>query len=96
MLKSSRSRSAKAEHAPSGISCHEIEHMLVGSNGCQEAGPDLSTIILCIASDGWTYCSLKGEVKGSKELQTLLYSSVVHTSSTAANRRSTAGIILTH
>lgn len=49
--------------------------MLVGVNGCQEAGSDLSAVILWIKTDGWIWHLLKGEMKGSKEPQTLFYSS---------------------
>lgn len=52
MLKTSRSVSAKAEHASTGTACKEIGYVLVGTYGCQEVGSDLSAVILRIKTDG--------------------------------------------
>lgn len=45
--------SVRAEHAPIGSTHNKIGHVLVGANGCQEAGSDLSVVILWIKTDGW-------------------------------------------
>jgi len=53
MLKSCRSTSVKAEHASISTTRNEIGRVLVGADGCQEAGSDLSAVILWIKTDGW-------------------------------------------